>query len=78
MPPVVVPSPAYANKDPVKQFLNQSSPSTPALMCDTSVPSVPMHPFDAGFSFTYNKVQGATVKRLILVHDYLRPSRMEK
>ena len=49
-------------------FLKHASPQTRKIFNETSlIPSVLVHDVEQGFCFTYNKLQGATIDRLIIV-----------
>jgi hypothetical protein len=67
--PIIIPVVANADKGPLESFFKHA-PATAKEAMGNNVPSVRCHPLDAGFSFTYNKLQGRTVDRLVLIlHD---------
>ena len=64
----VIPFKRKASKKPMIAFLKHASPQTRKIFNETSlIPSVLAHDVEQGFCFTYNKLQGATIDRLIIV-----------
>lgn len=59
-------------------FLKHASPQTRQILKGSLIPSVLMHDVQQSFSFMYNKLQGATVDRLILVINYLSKCKLGK
>ena len=67
--PIIIPISANKDKSPIEQFLKHA-PRTAKECLGGRRPAVRAHPIEPGFSYTYNKLQGATMDRLILVlHD---------
>ena len=67
---IIIPIAAKADKQPMERFLKHAPKSTKDAVCRASTPAVRNHAVEPAFSITYNKLQGATVDRLILVlHD---------
>ena len=62
---LVVPLSAAASPEPMSMYLKHAGPAVKASLGRTP-PSVRVHPVEAAFAFTYNKLQGATLSRLIL------------
>ena len=64
----VIPFKRKASKKPMIAFIKHASPQTRKIFNETSlIPSVLVHDVEQGFCFTYNKLQGATIDRLIIV-----------
>ena len=61
----IVPFKRLSTKDPMTAYLKHASPTT--KMFSDSIPSVLDHTIEQGLFFTYNKLQGATLDRLMLV-----------
>ena len=67
--PEVIPLKCTASKKPFQDYLKHA-PKQVVNSFSTALPSFQVHELDPFFSVTYNKLQGATVDRLILVlHD---------
>ena len=71
----VIPFKRKATKNPMTAFLKHS-PSDVKKFFTNNTPSVLDHEVEQGFVFTYNKLQGATLDRLILVLDDLTKCRL--
>ena len=74
-PAIIIPVAAVADKHPMERFLKHAPKSTTDTV-GKSAPSVRHHPLEVGFSITYNKLQGATMDRLILVLNDLGPTKL--
>ena len=74
----IIPFRRKVSKEPMMAFLKHASPQTKQILKGPLVPSVLIHYVDQAFSFTYNKLQRATVDRLILVLNDLSKSRLGK
>ena len=66
----VIPFKRKPTKNPMTAFLKHS-PSDIKKFFTNNIPSILDHEVEQGFVFTYNKLQGATLDRLILVLDDL-------
>ena len=62
----IIPFRRISTKEPMKAYLKHASSTTKNFFTN-SVPSVLDHEVQQGCVFTYNKLQGATIDRLILV-----------
>ena len=71
----VIPFKRKATKNPLTAFLKHSSSDINKFFIN-NIPSVLDHEVEQGFVFTYNKLQGATLDRLILVLDDLTKYRL--
>ena len=62
---LMVPLSAAASPEPMSSYLKHAGPAVKASL-SRMPPSVRVHPVEAAFAFTHNKLQGATLSRLIL------------
>jgi hypothetical protein len=83
-PDLIIPVQAAASKEPFEMYLKHALPSIRKRFGYTAksksklIPTVRAHPVDVTFAITYNKVQGMTLDRLILVLHDLNASRLGK